>query len=131
MLSGEAQWLNFAGSKQITDGYSIVGNKERFNIEASGEGLSCFEDEHCRSWPHKITDQELKAGLFLKSLTPVEEFAEFLAARGHCLEAIGRLPEAEIAYALAHRLAPQNPRHLGYLYMAIRKELAKMQGVTR
>ena len=78
--------------------------KERFNIEGTNQGLSCFEDAYYQRWPHKITEQDIRACRYLKSLTPKEELALFLATRGHCLEAIGQLPQAQLAYVHAHRL---------------------------
>ncbi len=48
--------------------------------------------------------------------------------RGHCLEDTGRLLEAQVAYALAYRLAPTSPEGLGYLVNALNIEAReKMQ----
>jgi hypothetical protein len=58
--------------------------RERFNIEGSGEGFSSFSDDYYKTWPFKITDADVKANGYLLSLTPMEEFAVFLASRGHC-----------------------------------------------
>ena len=82
---------------------------ERFNIEASGPGVHRLPDEHYRTWPHKISDESIEAGVFLKSLTPREELAEFLAARGHCLRKNGRPNKAANAFRWASELAPHNP----------------------
>ncbi len=60
--------------------------KERFNIEGSGNGFSAFDDEHYMKWPKPISPEEVEAGYYLKSLSPGEELAVFLSARGHCLE---------------------------------------------
>jgi len=97
--------------------------KERFNIEATNEGLNCFPDEYYRTWPVAMTESEIASGQFLKSLTPAEELAVFLSARGHCLEAAGRFAEAQLAHAHAHALAPQSPQYLAFLAGAVRKEM--------
>jgi hypothetical protein len=92
---------------------------ERFNIEGSGDGFASFPDEYYRTWPQPISEAEVRAGRFLQSLTPAEELAVFLAARGHCLHDIGRLPEARVAYARAHRFDPSRPEYLGFLAEAV------------
>jgi len=92
---------------------------ERFNIEGSGEGFSSFPDDHYKMWPMKLSEAELAAGHYLRSLEAAEELAVFLAARGHCLEDTGRLPEARLAYAQAHRLDPKSAEYLGFLAQAV------------
>jgi len=99
--------------------------KERFNIEGTNQGLSCFEDAYYQRWPHKITEQDIRACRYLKSLTAQEELALFLATRGHCLEAVGQLPQAQLAYAHAHRLAPDSVQYLGFLAHAVQTELSQ------
>jgi len=59
--------------------------------------------------PAQVPGLELAA---LKSLAAVKELTVFLSARGHCLEAAGRLAEAQMAHAHAHALAPQNPVYI-------------------
>ena len=99
--------------------------KERFNIEGANQGLSCFEDAYYQTWPYKITEQDIRACRYLKSLTAQEELALFLATRGHCLEAIGQLPQAQLAYTHAHRLAPDSVQYLGFLAQAVQTELSQ------
>jgi hypothetical protein len=79
---------------------------ERFNLEATGRGMNKYDDNHFKNWPFPVTDEEIKADGYLKSMTPAEELACFLSLRGHCLKANGRLPEAITAYSEAARLAP-------------------------
>ncbi len=86
---------------------------ERFNIECHGRGMVSDPDEYYltwpRRWPPELIELERERGEranFLRSLEPAEEFAEFLALRGHCLEAHGRTREAQQAYEAAVRLAP-------------------------
>jgi hypothetical protein len=89
--------------------------KERFNIEGSGNGFSAFDDDYYVKWPKPITEAEVKAGHYLKSLTPGEELAVFLSARGHCLEDIGRRPEALVSYAQALQRRPDSPDYFAFL----------------
>jgi regulator of sirC expression with transglutaminase-like and TPR domain len=97
--------------------------KERLNIEATNQGLNCFPDEYYRNWPVPMSEEEYNSGHYLRSLTPEEELALFLSTRGHCLEAQGRLPEAQLAHAQTHVLAPKSPIHLAFLASAVKREL--------
>jgi hypothetical protein len=103
--------------------------KERLNLEATSQGLNCFPDEYYHRWPVPMTPLEIAGGQYLKSLTPAEELALFLSARGHCLEASSRFAEAQVAHAHAHALAPQNPVYLAFLAAAVQKELPDWQRV--
>jgi hypothetical protein len=103
--------------------WDSMDGKERFNIEATNQGLNCFPDEYYRTWPVPLSEEEVKSGQYLKSLTPAEELAVFLSARGHCLEAAGRLPEAQLAHAQAHALAPASPVYVAFLAGAVKKEM--------
>ena len=96
--------------------------EERFNVELTPGGLKSFQDEHYKLWPGRLTPAELRSGRFLRSLTPPEELALFLSVRGHCLMAAGRIHEAELAYAHAHRLAPHDPTYLADLARAVGRE---------
>jgi hypothetical protein len=81
---------------------------ERFNLEATGRGMNRYDDDHFKQWPFPVTEEEIQADGYLRSLTPVEELALFLSLRGHCLKEAGRLPEAIASYAEAARLAPDS-----------------------
>jgi tetratricopeptide (TPR) repeat protein len=83
--------------------------RERFNIEGSGDGFSSFDDAHYKTWPFKLTDKEVKANRYLVSLTPTEEFAEFLAARGHCGSDNGQPAFAARCYENAYGYDPSRP----------------------
>lgn len=91
---------------------------ERFNIEGSGRGFESYDDDYYKTWPLQMTPQEIASGRYLKSLTPAEELATFLACRGHCLLDIGRTAEAQMAYGYAHRLAPKDPALLAWMDQA-------------
>ena len=68
--------------------------------------MNRYDDEHFKQWPFPVTEEEIQADGYLKSLTPVEELALFLSLRGHCLKEAGRMSEAAASYAEAVRLAP-------------------------
>ncbi|MDB5346842.1 MAG: hypothetical protein JWP89_5219 [Schlesneria sp.] len=80
--------------------------KERFNLEGSGQGAHLVSDDYYRTWPRPISDELIEGLGYLKSLTPAEETAAFLALRGHCLEDNGRIAKACDAYFASSRLAP-------------------------
>ncbi len=80
----------------------------RFNVECASRGLHTYEDEHYANWPFTLSEAEIESGWYLQSLTPAEELAVFLINRGYCLEDTGRIEEAESAYRIAARLAPES-----------------------
>ena len=92
-----------------TKGHLFVrwdGPTERFNLDATGQGLNRYDDEYYRSWPFPVTEAEIQEHGYLKSLTVAEELAVFLSIRGHCLEQAGRYAEAVSSYEHAVRLRP-------------------------
>lgn len=94
---------------------------DRFNIEATNQGMNSFSDEYYLSWPQKISEAEAKRNRYLISLSSAESLANFLASRGHCLLDNGRTRESFDAYAAAHRLAPQDPSYLAWARDAQRR----------
>ena len=93
--------------------------KERFNIEtATNGGVDSYTDDYYRTWPEKWTEAEVKANRYLVSLSAAEELAFFLACRGHCLLDNGHAKEAFEAYAVAQRLAPQDPAYPSWMRQA-------------
>ncbi len=84
---------------------------EQFNVEGAGHGISFFPDDFYRKWPREWRPLEKVAGCYLKSLSPAEELAGFLATRGACLEDNGRIPEAIQAFTWAARLVPDDLRY--------------------
>jgi hypothetical protein len=99
------------------------GAGERFDLEATGKGMNRYDDEHFKQWPFPVSEAEIQADGYLKSLTAVEELALFLSLRGHCLKEAGRMPEAVAAYAEAVRLAPAS-RPYRFLLAAAQQERA-------
>jgi hypothetical protein len=96
-------------------------DKERFNIEGTNQGLNTPEDDFYRKWPYPITEEEIRSGYYLKSLTPAEELAIFLQTRGHCLRVAGFFGEARAAYLQAQALVPQWPENQVFLALINRK----------
>ena len=83
---------------------------ERLNFDGSCNGGIDFPaDDYYRQWPFPISDEEVAAGQYLRSLTPQQELAAFLLNRGTCLQVHERWPEAREVLAEAHRLAPDDP----------------------
>jgi regulator of sirC expression with transglutaminase-like and TPR domain len=110
--------------------WESTDGKEKLNIEATNQGLNCYPDDYYRNWPVPMTDEEVRHGHYLQSLTANEELAVFLSTRGHCLEANGRLTEAQLAHAQAHVLAPETPAYLAFLIAAVKKEAPDWQRVS-
>ena len=80
---------------------------ERFNIEAAGNGVNRFKDDYYRHWPLEVSDQEIQAEGYLKSLTPAEELAVFMSIRGMCWRDSQRYVEAAESFQTAAHLAPE------------------------
>jgi hypothetical protein len=95
--------------------WESAGGKDRFNVEATSQGLSTPDDDFYKKWPFPITDEEIKANSYLKSLNAAENLSLFLETRGHCLRVAGRLPEAKAAYLQAQTLTPQWTEHRLFL----------------
>lgn len=92
------------------------GGKERFNIEGSSNGNVNYDpDDYYRTWPKPISDAEMASDIFLASLTPTQELANFLHDRGTVLHANGNNIEARAAFAEAHRLEPRSANTLAAL----------------
>ncbi len=98
---------------------------ERFNIEATNKGLNVYEDEHYLTWPETLTDLEIESGSYLRSLTPVEELAAFVAARGYILEEMGKLPEAGLMFAQAQVLDPVSVDYFNNIVWVTQRQIPK------
>lgn len=81
------------------------------NFDGSGEGIGSDPDEYYRHWPYELTTSDLASREYLVSLSPVEELAIFLAARGHCLMDLHRFEDAAEAYQQMAVLAPTFKNH--------------------
>jgi hypothetical protein len=92
-----------------TKGHLFVrwdGAGERFNLEVTGDGLNRYADAYYRHWPFELSEEEIEAEGYLKSLDAAGELAVFLSIRGMCLLEAGRWNEAQEAFQSASRLAP-------------------------
>lgn len=98
--------------------WESANGKERFNIEATGQGLSTPDDDFYKKWPFPISDEDIKINSYLKAQTAAQELSLFLDTRGHCLRIAGRRQEAKEAYLEAQALTPQWPEHKLYLAAA-------------
>ena len=106
------------------------GAGERFDMEATGKGMNRYGDEHFKRWPFPLTEEEIQADGYLRSLRPAEELALFLSLRGQCLLAAGRRTEAVASYTEAVRLAPES-RPYRLVLAAVRQEQAQPRTAAR
>lgn len=91
--------------------------QERFNIEVTN-GFSSFDDDYYKSWPVQVSDEEVRHNRYLVSLTPQEEFATFLAARGHCGEDNRQFAFAARCYENAYRYDTKRPAYRSWFFNA-------------
>jgi len=80
--------------------------KERFNVEAAGNGVNRFPDDYYRHWPLEVSEAEVQAEGYLKSLTPAEELAVFMSIRGMCWRDSKQYVKSAECFQTASRLAP-------------------------
>ncbi len=92
---------------------------ERFNIEATAQGLSCHPDEYYRSGFYAKTRELEKRGQLLHSHSPREELAMFLVQRGWLWMDQANYRQAADSFAWACGLAPRNQLHLACLERAM------------
>ena len=79
-----------------------------------------------KTWPEPWTETDKSGGWYLRSMTPREELASFLATRGDCLTDNGRLGETVQAYAWASAIAPEDTRYQQILSFTHHKYLAQL-----
>ncbi|MEM9066591.1 MAG: hypothetical protein AAGB51_14000 [Planctomycetota bacterium] len=96
------------------DGPNSQGAHERLNIEATGQGLAVYDDDHYLIWPHEITEQQAAENGWLTNLDSEAELALFLATSGHVFEDTGATTAALATYRLAGRIDPARPMYNGY-----------------
>ncbi len=84
---------------------------ERFNVEATGQGLSCLPDDSYRTGFYAAAAEiEDRCGL-LKSMTPREELAGFLKERGLRWRDVGNHRQAAESFVWAYALTPHEGMH--------------------
>ncbi len=89
------------------EGQHLYG-KERFNLEATGQGASFPTDDYYRTWPEPLSDEMVERLGYLNSISQETEFADFLVLRGHCLEDNGWVGKACDTYRAACRFTPND-----------------------
>jgi hypothetical protein len=102
---------------------------ERFNIEATNEGLSCHPDEFYRTGLFEFAGRNGNAERFglLKSMTPREEVARFLRERGFCWKEAGNFSRAVEAFGWAWGASPSNQGLGGCFAIAMDEWHAQLQ----
>ncbi|MEM9021827.1 MAG: tetratricopeptide repeat protein, partial [Planctomycetota bacterium] len=118
--SGEDPWqppgkTHGQTSGATSGGHANPGYRDRFNFEATGRGVHLHDDAHYLAWPHPITQAYADEHGYLQSQNNTTALAGFLASRGHCLLDLGRLKQAQHAYAHAIRLNPDDPNFQAFL----------------
>lgn len=88
---------------------------ERLNLEANSTGLGAADDNYYRTGKYALTPERERAGQFLKSMTPREELANFLAQRGCRWREQGRWRFTVESFAYASGLVPENAFYLNTL----------------
>ena len=82
---------------------------DRFNFDGAGNGFSIDPDEFYLSWPRKSASDHVELCDWLKSLTPQQELALFMANRGHVLTHVSKdYAGALVAYSHCARLWPSS-----------------------
>lgn len=100
---------------------------ERFNIEATNQGLTVHPDEYYKTWPLPITSDEIERFDFLDSLSADESLAMFLCSRGHALADTGQPHDAIRTYRIAAALDPGNAMYEGFVAQLAQVEFLNEQ----
>lgn len=95
---------------------------QRFNIEATSQGLNVRPDDHYLQWPFPLTEADLRSEMYLRSFTPRQELGVFVAERGYCLSDNGLYRQAADAFQLATDLEPDNDVFSFFFQLALRRE---------
>lgn len=85
--------------------------------------IAVHNDAHYRKWPREVSEKDIRENGWIRSMTPAEETSLFLEFRGDALAGMGRLREAEVAYAAAVRFCPSNKRSQEGLKICIDKQM--------
>jgi hypothetical protein len=87
------------------------GGAQPFNIEVNDTGTSSPPDDYYRTGRYELSPAIENQTIFLKSQTPRQELAGFLANRGHRWLDLGRNREAAESFVWASTLAPAHKLH--------------------
>jgi hypothetical protein len=94
---------------------------ERFNVEASGDGVSFFPDEHYRLGRFAMPPETVLACGYLETLSTKEEIAALMCQRGECWMQERNFGEATTAFAWAHEVDPRRLQHEALTKQALRR----------
>ncbi len=97
---------------------------EKFDLDATGKGLNMENDAFYRKWPFPLTEADIQAEDYLKSLSAIEELSVFLSIRGECQTDNGQLGDALASFSLAYKLVP-TWRGNQVMFAQARKRLAR------
>ncbi len=84
---------------------------DRVNVEGSGEGIAYYPDSFYVQWPELWNENDAAHGRYLKSLTNVEAFANFLVQRAECFYEAGKWQQCVQSIEMARKLTPDDPRY--------------------
>ncbi|MEM1211439.1 MAG: hypothetical protein AAGI68_03990 [Planctomycetota bacterium] len=93
------------------------GFRGYFNCETTN-GFVRLDDDYYRTWPYPVTDQQIAVNGFLQSLSPAEEMAQFMAARGHHGMDVGQIGFAARCYENAYRYDRRRPCYRSWFMAA-------------
>ena len=79
---------------------------EKFDMDATGKGLDKEDDEFYKKWPFPMSEADIQAEDYLKSLSAREELSIFLSIRGECQTDNRLLVDALASFSLACKLVP-------------------------
>lgn len=82
------------------------------NFDGSNRGVNVHPDDHYRAWPFPVTHQEEQEHGYLRSLTPRQELAEFVAGRGFQFLQAGDYRQGADMLTLGHELSGTSRRFL-------------------
>jgi hypothetical protein len=94
---------------------------ERFNIEATNQGLGCFSDDYYRTGIFETDPDIERRCCLLQSMTPRQELADFLGCRGHRWVDLTVYRRAVESFAWASVLAPQNEAYLSTAWILMNR----------
>ncbi len=77
---------------------------EKFDMDATGKGLDKEDDEFYKKWPFPLSEADIQAEDYLKSLSAREELSVFLSIRGECQTDNGQLGDALASFSLPYKL---------------------------
>lgn len=79
---------------------------EMFDMDATGKGVSKFDDEYYKQWPFPLSAADIQEEDYLKSLSAKDELSVFLSIRGACQTEGEQLGDALASLNLACKYVP-------------------------